>query len=255
MIRQQLDPPHSDPPRRPGERHLKGATGNGDGDDLAVAGAPLGDHLLASLAELGSGVTTTRRLARNDVVYRSGHPASELFVVQSGTIALANQAPDGRLALIVLVAKGELFGVCSLFDGRRRATQARALEPSTVVAVPYGAARQVLEQRPALLWGLLQLLANRLRLVDQALADSAFLDVTGRTAKRLLELAGGAEEFQLPITQEELAALVGASRERVNKSISTFVRLGWLYQHDRRYRIVDRGQLMRRAGMELRQSA
>ena len=255
MTRQQLDPPHADASPRPGEHHLNGAADNGDGDDVGAVGPSLGEHLLASLTELAGGATTTRRLRRNDLVYRAGHPAFELFVVQSGRIALANQAPDGRQALIVLVGKGELFGVCSLFDGRRRATQARALEPSTVVGVPYGVARHVLEQRPALLWGLLQLLADRLRLVDQALADSAFLDVTGRTAKRLLELAGGADEFQLPITQEELAALVGASRERVNKSISTFVRLGWLHQHDRRYRILDREELMRRAGMELRQSA
>jgi CRP-like cAMP-binding protein len=74
-----------------------------------------------------------------------------------------------------------------------------------------------------------------------------FLDVTGRTAKRLLELAGEADEFVLPITQEELAGLVGASRERVNKAIASFIRLGWVDQRDRRYSIVDREQLSRRA--------
>ena len=62
--------------------------------------------------------------------------------------------------------------------------------------------------------------------MDGALADSVFLDVTGRTAKRLLELAGDADEFTLPVTQEELAGMVGASRERVNKAIAQFVRLG-----------------------------
>src|SRR5258705_158193 len=82
---------------------------------------------------------------------------------------------------------------------------------------------------------------------DEALADTVFLDVPGRTAKRLLELAGEADEFQLPITQEELAGMVGASRERVNKAISQFVRLGWLAQTERRYTIVDRIQLTRRA--------
>ena len=228
---------------------MNGAVESRNGEELRAGASRLGEHLLASLAAVAGGVTTTRRLQRNDVVYRPGQPASELFVVQSGRVAIANQAPDGRQALIALVAKGELFGVCSLFDQRRRTTQARAIEPSTIVAVPYEPARQVLEQHPSLLWGLVELLANRLRLADQAITDSAFLDVTGRTAKRLLELAGDADEFQLPVTQEELDALVGASRERVNKSISTFVRLGWVYQHDRRYRIVDRPQLMRRAGL------
>jgi CRP/FNR family cyclic AMP-dependent transcriptional regulator len=92
-----------------------------------------------------------------------------------------------------------------------------------------------------------ELLAGRLRHTNEGLADSVFLDVTGRTAKRLLELAGEAEEFSLPITQEELAGMVGASRERVNKAIASFVRLGWIEQSDRRYRITNREELTRRA--------
>ena len=87
------------------------------------------------------------------------------------------------------------------------------------------------------------MLAGRLRNMDEALADSVFLDVTGRTAKKLLELAGESEEFSLPITQEELAGMVGASRERVNKAIAAFVRLGWIEQMDRSYRITNREQL------------
>ena len=70
-----------------------------------------------------------------------------------------------------------------------------------------------------------------------------FLDVTGRTAKRLLEMAGESDEFQLPITQEELAGMIGASRERVNKSISSFIKLGWLSQSGEKYIILDRKQL------------
>jgi CRP-like cAMP-binding protein len=91
------------------------------------------------------------------------------------------------------------------------------------------------------------MLAGRLRTTTTALADSVFLDVPGRTAKRLLELAGDADEFVLPVTQEELAGLVGASRERVNKALAAFIRLGWLEQSDRQYRIVDREQITRRS--------
>jgi CRP-like cAMP-binding protein len=74
-----------------------------------------------------------------------------------------------------------------------------------------------------------------------------FLDVTGRTAKRLLELSAGSDEFVLPVTQEELAGMVGASRERVNKAIASFIRLGWLEQRDRNYSIVKRESLEIRA--------
>jgi len=121
------------------------------------------------------------------------------------------------------------------------------LEPSEVLELGYGPARALLERRPELLWGVVRMLADRLRGMDEALADSVFLDVTGRTAKRLLELANGANEFLLPVTQEELAGMVGASRERVNKAIASFIRLGWLEQSDRRYRILQRDRLELRA--------
>ena len=83
--------------------------------------------------------------------------------------------------------------------------------------------------------------------MDVALADSMFLDVTGRTAKRLLELAGDDETFELPVTQEELAGMIGASRERVNKSLASFIKLGWLTQKGEKYVILDRKQLEIRA--------
>jgi CRP/FNR family cyclic AMP-dependent transcriptional regulator len=91
------------------------------------------------------------------------------------------------------------------------------------------------------------MLAQRLRTMDEALSDSVFLDVTGRTAKRIIELSEGNDEFTMPVTQEELAGMVGASRERVNKAIASFVKLGWLEQHDRNYRILQRTDLEIRA--------
>jgi CRP-like cAMP-binding protein len=113
--------------------------------------------------------------------------------------------------------------------------------------IGYEPVRRLLEQRPALMWSLGKLLTTRLRAVGDALADTVFLDLTARTAKRILEMAGEADQFQLPVTQEELAAMVGASRERVNKAIAGFVRVGWLNQRGRHYTIVDREQLALRA--------
>lgn len=184
---------------------------------------------------------------RNDLVFNEGDEASELFVVRSGRIAIAKRSADGRESVVALMEEGDLIGEMSLFDGQGRSADARALEPSELIAVPFASIRGVLEDRPTLLWGVVQLLVERLRSTDSALADSMFLDVTGRTAKRLLEMAGDADTFTLPVTQEELASMVGASRERVNKAIASFIRLGWLEQTDRRYHIVDREQLSRRA--------
>jgi CRP/FNR family transcriptional regulator, cyclic AMP receptor protein len=202
-----------------------------------------GDEALGMVAAS----TRVMRFQRNELIFAEGDHADELFVVRSGRIAIANRSPDGRESVVALMEQGDLLGEMSLFLGARRTAQARALEPSELLAVPFPALREVLEAEPELLWGVVALLAGRLQSTDAVLADSVFLDVTGRTAKRLLELAGDADEFVLPITQEELAGMVGASRERVNKAISAFIRLGWIEQLDRRYRITDREQLARRA--------
>lgn len=187
------------------------------------------------------------RYGRNEIIFTEGATADRLYVVRDGRIAIAKRAYDGRESVVALMEEGDLFGEMPLFDGQPRTAEARSLEPTELAVVPYHAVRDVLEASPALLWGVVELLSNRLRLTDSALADSMFLDVTGRTAKRLLELAGNNDEFILPITQEELAGMVGASRERVNKALSAFIRLGWLDQADRRYRILDRPQLAQRA--------
>jgi CRP-like cAMP-binding protein len=188
-----------------------------------------------------------RQLQRGDVLFREGDEANMLFVVVRGRVAIANKSIDGRESMVALMERGDLFGEMPLFDHQTRSAEARALEPSEVIALPYDPLTDLYQEQPQRLWKVVELLALRLRSMDEALADSVFLDVTGRTAKRLLELAGEADEFQLPITQEELAGMVGASRERVNKAIASFIRLGWLEQHDRRYRITNREQLTRRA--------
>jgi CRP-like cAMP-binding protein len=202
-------------------------------------------------AEAVQAVATAARpcvFERNDLIFAGGDPAEELYVVRSGRVAIAIQAPDGRQSVVALMEPEDIFGELAFFDDEGgRSADARALERSELLAVPFAALRAVLEQRPTLLWNVTALLARRLRSTDAALADSMFLDVTGRTAKRLLELAGDADRFVLPVTQEELAGMVGASRERVNKAISAFIRLGWIEQTDRRYRILDREQLSRRA--------
>ena len=185
---------------------------------------------------------TERTLQRGDVLFVEGEEPDDLYVVIEGRIAIANRSIDGRESVVALMEPGDLFGEMGLFDGFGRSAEGRALEPSTVIEISYAPVKQLYADVRRAVVGR-EALAARVRSVDEALADSVFLDVTGRTAKRLLELAGDADEFLLPITQEELAGMVGASRERVNKAIASFVRLGWLDQNDRRYVITNREQL------------
>ncbi len=205
--------------------------------------ASLAEESLAAIAATGS----AHQLRRGDTLFTEGAEPDHIYIVTSGRIAMVNRSIDGRESVVALMETGDLFGEMPLFDGGQRSAGARALEPSGVIAIPYEPVRALYEEHPDELWGVVKLLVGRLRATDKSLADSVFLDVTGRTAKRLLELAGDEDEFILPITQEELAGMIGASRERVNKAIASFVRLNWIDQSDRRYVITNREQLTIRA--------
>lgn len=217
-------------------------------------------HVLAStqlINELPGDVIETlrtqaevRHFERNDLIFQEGDPAEELYVVQIGQVAIATKSVDGRESVVAVLEPPSLFGELPLFDEAPRMADARALQPTDIVAVRYEHVRAVLDERPQLLWGIVRLLAQRLRSADEALADAVLLDVPGRTAKRLLELAGDSDDFATSLTQEELAALIGASRERVNKALATFQRLGWIENIERgRYRILNRPALEQRSAM------
>jgi CRP-like cAMP-binding protein len=191
-----------------------------------------------------------RALERNEVLFRQGDASAALYVVQDGRIAIATQSGDGRESVIAVLEEGGLFGELPLFDEEPRVADVRALTDSHVVELAYEPVRAILRDRPELLWIIVRLLVVRLRATDEALADAVFLDVPARTAKRILELAGDQDRFTLPLTQEELAAMVGASRERVNKAISLFLRLGWIEIEGRaNYKILDREAMEDRASL------
>jgi CRP-like cAMP-binding protein len=201
--------------------------------------------MLADVAASGK----IRNLVRGDVLFEAGDDPDSIYVVLTGRIAIAlgNRPFDHRESVIALMEEGDLFGEMGMLDKSARSAGARALETSTVLEIPYTSVLDQLNASTSLMWNVVRMLSRRLRAMDQALADSVFLDVTGRTAKRLVDLSGGKDEFMLPVTQEELAGMVGASRERVNKAIASFIKLQWLEQHDRSYRILDRAKLEQRA--------
>jgi len=172
---------------------------------------------------------------KGDVVFNEGEPGDSLYIVLSGKIKLGRRAADGRQNLIALMGPSDMLGELSLFDPGPRTATATAVTDTRVARLRKQALRPWLTNRPEIAEQLLRVLARRLRRTNDALADLIFTDVPGRVAENLLQMAGrfgsrdgGVLRVTHDLTQEELAQLVGASRETVNKALADFAQRGWL---------------------------
>jgi CRP/FNR family transcriptional regulator len=222
--------------------------------DGALASLPLFVALDDEAASALEAAMTARDVTRGHIVFREGDPGDRLFVVLDGKVKISRAAADGRENLLVVLGPGEMFGELSLFDPGPRTATATAVTDSRLASLDHDDLRPLLLDRPAVAVHLLQALALRLRRTNEAMADLVFSDVPGRVAKTLLELAekfgtpeGDATRVRHDLTQEELAQLVGASRETVNKALSEFASRGWLRIEGRSVLLLDQPRLERRA--------
>ena len=193
-------------------------------------------------------------LARGERLFDEGDDGDQLYVVLDGKIKLTRASADGRENLTSVLGPGEMFGELSLFDPRPRTSAASAVTDATVAALAHDALRPWLLERPDVSMHMLQALAKRVRREFDVTADLVFTDVPGRVAKNLLDLAdrfgeqgGDGLHVHHDLTQEELAQLVGASRETVNKALADFAARGWLQISARSVLILDVERLRRRA--------
>lgn len=187
-------------------------------------------------------------------IFAEGDRGDRLYVILSGKVKLGHGSPDGRENLLGVLGPGEMFGELSLFDPVPRTATATALTDCQLMWLGHADLDDWLSGRPALAKALLKALAQRLRRTNEALGDLVFADVPGRVAKALMDLS---DKFGIrsdsgvhvvhDLTQEELAQLVGASRETVNKALADFVARGWLALEPRGVTILDPERLGRRA--------
>jgi CRP/FNR family transcriptional regulator, cyclic AMP receptor protein len=202
---------------------------------------------------LRAGVTDVE-LARGERLFDEGDGGDRLYVVLDGKIKLTRTSADGRENLISLVGPGEMFGELSLFDPRPRTMSASAVTDVRMAALAHEYLRSWLSGHPDVALHLLAALARRLRRTNEVMSDLVFTDVPGRVAKALLDLAarfGVQQEEGLQVhhdlTQEELAQLVGASRETVNKALADFVARGWIQLHPKSVLLIDTERMRKRA--------
>lgn len=193
-------------------------------------------------------------LDRGERLFAEGDRGDKLYIILAGKIKLTKAAPDGRENLLSVHGPGEMFGELSLFDPIPRTSSATAVTGARLAGLAHDDLRTWLCDRPEVAMHLLQALAQRLRRINEVKADLVFTDVPGRVSKALLDLA---DRFGTPtpdglqvnhdLTQEELAQLVGASRETVNKALADFAARGWIQLAAKSVLITDTDRLRKRA--------
>ena len=195
-----------------------------------------------------------RSVTKGEVIFQEGDPGERMYVILEGKVKLGQSSNDGRESLLAILGPGEMFGELSLFDPGQRTSTATALTDAVILALSNEQLRPWLAGRPEVAAALLQALARRLRRTNEAMADLVFSDVPGRVAKALMDLGEKFGEVTSEgllvthdMTQEELAQLVGASRETVNKALADFAQRGWIRLESRQVLILDVERLGRRA--------
>ncbi len=170
-----------------------------------------------------------RRYRRDQVIFYQGDPGESLFVIESGSVKIVLASPeDGEdQAIIATLGAGEFFGELALLDGAPHSATAVAMEPTETLVLRRDAFLQLIDRQPGLRRALLSALAGELRRLTGHVEELHFLDLPGRLAIRLVRMAGEAApgvrrdvRMNWPYTQAELAAMIGGTRQTVNRLLA-----------------------------------
>jgi CRP/FNR family cyclic AMP-dependent transcriptional regulator len=222
-------------------------------DEEVIRRAPLFTALDdASAATLRESMTQVK-VGKGQMLFKEGDAGDRLFVVVEGKLKLGTSSGDGRENLLSILGPGDMFGELSLFDPGPRTATATAVTDARVLALANDQVIGWVTAHPQVSLQLLKRLARRLRRTNEVLADLVFADVPGRVAKAIMDLGerfGTKKDDGLHVnhelTQEELAQLVGASRETVNKALADFAGRGWVRLEPRAVVVLDYERLSKR---------
>ena len=222
-------------------------------DEAVVRKAPIFLGLDEAAATTLRSSMTLVKLRKGQSLFKEGDDGDHLFIVSSGKVKLGTKSPDGRENLLMILGPGDMFGDLSLFDSGPRTATATAVTDTKLLSLGQDKVIPWVKEHPEVSLHLLARLASRLRRTNEVVGDLVFSDVPGRVAKALIDLGvkfGEKREEGLfvnhDLTQEELAQLVGASRETVNKALADFAQRGWLRLEARSVMILDYERMLKR---------
>ena len=181
-----------------------------------------------------------RRYKDGDTIFHRNDPGVALYVIMHGKVKIHNETTDGSDCIITILSEGDFFGELAVIDGEERSADATTMEPTELLMLTRDDLHDILSRYPRISLRLLTTLAGRLRRTTEAYLAYSALDVNGRLAMQLLRLSerhgvvtANGVRIDLKLTQTDLGALVGASRESVNKVMGFFRRQGYVAVDDK----------------------
>ena len=218
-----------------------------------LATVPLFNGLDRSELEKFAEVTREKSYPKGSVILFEDDPGDSLFVVRDGRVKVVLIGEDGREVILGVLGVGEYFGELSLIDDRPRSAHVIAMEDSNLLVLRREDFRKRVESSPSVAWSLLTELSRRLRRADDKIGGLVLLDVPGRIARLLLDLAEetGTNAIEKTLTHQTIAQMIGASRETVSRAMKDFQDAGWITVERRRIAIADRSALEQRAQVRM----
>jgi len=195
-------------------------------------------------------VARERAYPKNSVILFEDDPGDALYVVAEGQVKVVLIGEDGREVILSVMGSGEFFGEMALIDDEPRSAHVIAMEDSSLVVLRREDFQPILAQTPAIALALLKELSRRLRRVDEKVGSLVLLDVNGRVAQLLLELAdeAGGERITRHLTHHTIAQMIGSSRETVSRTMRDLVDKGLIAVSRKDILIRDRAALESAAG-------
>lgn len=187
---------------------------------VVLRNVPLFSGLDESELQRLSQVAMRRRAGRNEQVVRAGEDAESLIVLLTGRAKVTNFDEEGREIILAWLGPGEFFGEMGLIDGSPRSASVVAVEPCELLTIGKNEFQRCMQDNFQVAQKLMQILVRRLREADRNIESLALLDVYGRVARLLLDLSeeeGGKRLVKQKISKQDMARMIGASREMVSK--------------------------------------
>lgn len=182
----------------------------------------IGSHLAISVVEKG------------EIILKQGEVADSLYVIVAGRVKIYMNDESGREVLLKTLAAGDFFGEIPMFDQEPRTANVATLERCHLQVLSYKSFKKCIERSPDIATKVMETLAKRLREADRKISALALMDISSRVSRTLLELAivsNGKKVVGEELTQKDLANMIGASREMVNRTLKGLMDQGYIEVH------------------------